>query len=117
MKTCSSFTGSADDTSYEVDISSYNVNGFCEDYTLRRHKFEAQANAGCQEARADWLRYVGPVEEFGGFNAIDGNFTALVLPLCRPGRLRLVAYILECKCVTNHILYHLSVYHVEHIII
>ncbi|KAK3399185.1 isoprenoid synthase domain-containing protein [Sordaria brevicollis] len=64
-------------------------------YTLRRHKAETLANAGCYEARQDWIQYIGPIKEFGNCNPVNGNFTALVLPLTKPERLRLVAYILE----------------------
>lgn len=82
-----------------VDFSSrYDTHGFCTSspgYTLRRHKAETLANAGCYEARQDWIQYIGPVEEFGNCNPINGNFTAVVLPLTKPERLRLVAYILE----------------------
>lgn len=45
----------------------------------------------------DWIRYIGPAPEFGGCNPVNGNFTALVLPLCKPERLQLVAYVLGCR--------------------
>jgi hypothetical protein len=86
-----------DERSYSIDISSYDTKGFCTNYPLRRHKFEAEANAGSQDARKDWAKYIAPTNKFGGCNPINGNFTAVVLPFCRPERLRLVAYILECK--------------------
>ncbi|KAL2139942.1 hypothetical protein VTI28DRAFT_4454 [Corynascus sepedonium] len=53
------------------------------------------ATAETLDISQDWARYIGPVGEFGNFNPIDGNFTALVLPLCKPERVKLVAYILE----------------------
>ncbi|KAF9768247.1 hypothetical protein IL306_014475 [Fusarium sp. DS 682] len=84
-------------TSELVDISRFDTHGLCTDYTLRRHKFEDLADLGCHKARSDWAKYVGPVSEFGGCNHINGNFSAVVLPLCRPDRLELVAYVLECK--------------------
>ena len=86
-----------DVTSYIVPISQYDTHGLCSDYTLRRHKYEAKANAGCLEARSDWIKYIGPIVQFGGCNPINGNFSAVVLPLCKPERLRLIAYVLECK--------------------
>lgn len=43
------------------------------------------------------MQYIGPATEFGGCNPLNGNFTALVLPLCKPERLQLVAYVLECR--------------------
>ena len=88
---------SDDITSYSVDLSQYDTHGLCENYSLRRHKFESEANAGCQEARRDWIDYIGPVEQFGNCNPTNGNFTAVVLPLCLPERLRMVSYILECE--------------------
>ncbi|KAM7196549.1 Isoprenoid synthase domain containing protein [Rhypophila sp. PSN 637] len=84
-----------DDTSVLVDISQYDTQGFCPGYQLRRHQYETLANAGCQEARQDWIRYIGPAAEFGNCNPINGNFTANVLPFCKPERLKLVAYVLE----------------------
>ncbi|KAL2166793.1 hypothetical protein VTG60DRAFT_2146 [Thermothelomyces hinnuleus] len=82
-------------TAETLDISQYATHGFCPDYPLLRHRYESLANAGCLEARKDWARYIGPAGEFGGCNPFDGNFTALVLPLCKPERLRLVAYVIE----------------------
>jgi ophiobolin F synthase len=87
----------SDSTSYKVNIKNYDTNGLCSNFTLRRHKFEAEANAGCHEARSDWARFVGPIEQFGGYNPLNGNFSAVVLPLSKPERLRLIAYVLECK--------------------
>ncbi|KAI5376644.1 hypothetical protein J4E82_004590 [Alternaria postmessia] len=86
---------SADETSYLVSLSHYDTSSLCSDYTLRRHKYEPEANAGCYEARQDWIIYVGPIEEFGGCNPINGNFSAVVLPLTKPERLRMIAYVLE----------------------
>jgi hypothetical protein len=88
---------SDDLTSYVVKFSPNDTHGLASNYTLRRHKFEAEANAGCHEARSDWIKYIGPIEEFGGCNPINGNFTAVVLPLSKPERLRLIAYVLECE--------------------
>jgi hypothetical protein len=79
-----------------LDLSKYDTHGFCPEYPLARHKYERAADDGCHEARLDWIQYIGPVTEFGGCNPRNGNFAALVLPLCKPERLRLTAYILEC---------------------
>jgi hypothetical protein len=112
MNTRNLTTASADNTSYPVDISEYSIDGFCQNYELRRHRFESEANAGCHEARSDWVQHIGPIQEFGGFNPDNGNFTALVLPLCRPDRLRLVAYVLECKTSrTSFSLLHVGISH------
>jgi len=89
-----------DETSYLVSLSRYETQNLCSGYTLRRHRFEFEANIGCHEARLDWIKYIGPIEEFGGCNPINGNFTALVLPLVKPERVRLLAYIIECKICT-----------------
>jgi len=88
-----------DKTSFCVDASCYDTQGFSENYTLRRHHHEIEADRGSQEARSDWIKYIGPVQEFGGCNPYRGNFTSLVLPLCLPERIRLVAYILECEWI------------------
>jgi hypothetical protein len=85
------------DVAETLDLSQYNTHGFCPGYPLRRHRYETLANVGCHEARTDWIHYIGPVAEFGGCNPMNGNFTALVLPLCKPERLQLVAYVLECR--------------------
>jgi hypothetical protein len=89
-------------TSYAVDISQHDTQGFADCFPARRHKYETQTNSGCHEAREDWSRYIGSVDEFGNVNPINGNFTALVLPLCKPERLRLIAYTLECKQLDTH---------------
>ena len=91
---------SADETSYLISLSHYETQGLCSGIPLRRHKFESEANAGCHEARLDWIKYIGPIEQFGGCNPINGNFTAVAFPLLKPERVRLVAYIFECKIRT-----------------
>jgi hypothetical protein len=95
-------TSADNQTAYSLDISHYDTHGFCKDYPLRKHKFEEQANDGSHQARLDWAQYIGASDQFGGCNPINGNFTALVLPLCRPERLGLVAYVLECECASIH---------------
>ncbi|KAF3925762.1 Dimethylallyltranstransferase [Dactylellina cionopaga] len=86
-----------DSTSTLLDIAAFNRQGFCEaeGYELRIHKFAGEAQAGTDELRSDWSSYVGPLKEWGNDNAIDGNFIALSIPMCRPERLRLVAYAFE----------------------
>ncbi|KAK4185022.1 isoprenoid synthase domain-containing protein [Podospora australis] len=82
--------------SSDIDAAeTLDLHGFCPKYPLARHKHEVLANAGCADARQDWIKHIGPASEFGGCNPVNGNFTALVLPLCKPERLRLVAYMLE----------------------
>lgn len=88
-------TQASDDlNSYLIPISQYDTHGLCSNYVLRRHKYEAEANAGCHEARSDWIKYIGPIQQFGGCNPFNGNFSAVVLPLSEPKRLRLIAYVL-----------------------
>ncbi|KAK4100847.1 terpenoid synthase [Parathielavia hyrcaniae] len=82
-------------TAETLDIAQYATHGFCPGFTLKRHRYETLANAGSHEARTDWAHYIGPSGEFGGCNPVNGNFTSLVVPLCRPDRLRLVAYVIE----------------------
>ena len=91
------FTSSTmdDAISILVDMSQYDLNGLCEGYELRRHKYENRANAGCGEAKRDWIRHIGPVSQFCGYNLINGNFTSVAFPLCKPERVHTVAYILE----------------------
>ena len=91
-------------TSELVDISRFDTQGLCAEYQLRGHKFEDLADAGCHQARSDWIKYVGPVNEFGGCNHINGNFSAVVLPLCKPDRLELVAYVLEYAFLHDSVL-------------
>lgn len=91
-----------DARSYAIKLSQYDTHGFCQDYPHRRHHYESLANAGCYEARRDWIQYIGPVSAFGNCNPINGNFTSVVLPLCKPERLKLVAYVLECKCRSRY---------------
>jgi len=93
---------SDDASSYLLDLANYDTQGLCYKYTLRKHKYESEANAGCYEARSDWIRYIRPVEQFGSCNPVNGNFSSLVLPLCKPERLRLVACVLECKQSTHY---------------
>ncbi|KEY72391.1 hypothetical protein S7711_01060 [Stachybotrys chartarum IBT 7711] len=78
-----------------TNVARLGLLGFCQGYTSRVHKYEGLANAGSHEARNDWQTHIAPVKEFGGCNPLNGNFTALVLPLCRPDRLQTVAYCLE----------------------
>lgn len=93
-----------DHTSEVIGLSQHDTHGFCPEYTLRRHKYESLANAGSLEARRDWAEYVAPCDKFGGCNPYNGNFTAVVMPGCRPDRIRLVAYVLECKIGSSDLL-------------
>jgi hypothetical protein len=86
-----------DYTSYHVDLSQFDTHGFCKGYQLRRHRYEYMANIGCHQARSDWGDLISPTSKFGGCNPVNGNFNAVVLPLCKPERLELVSYILECR--------------------
>ncbi|EDU48658.1 geranylgeranyl pyrophosphate synthetase [Pyrenophora tritici-repentis Pt-1C-BFP] len=84
-----------DATSYIIPLSTYDTHGLCTNYPLRRHKWEAEANAGSQQARSDWIKYIGPIEEFGTCNPINGNYPAVALPFTKPERLSLIAYLME----------------------
>jgi len=95
-----------DDMVFEqLDIDGLDTQGFCAGYQLRRHKHEDAAITGYHEARSDWHRHIGPIEQFGGANPIHGDFTSLALPLCiEPRRLRHIAYILEYAFLYDNVL-------------
>lgn len=85
-------------TSFKVPRNeSSDIGGFCDQYSLRRHKHEEKADQGCLSLREDWERYIGPIERWGSCNPFEGNFGSMVLPMCKPDRLALVCYIFECK--------------------
>ncbi|RAH67449.1 bifunctional terpene synthase/polyprenyl synthetase family protein [Aspergillus aculeatinus CBS 121060] len=71
------------------------LHGFCRGYPLRRHKAEPKANEGSLQLRADWEKYIGPIERWGSCNPWEGHFGAVVLPCCRPERMAIVNYIFE----------------------
>ncbi|KAI9376024.1 isoprenoid synthase domain-containing protein [Aspergillus egyptiacus] len=85
-----------DTTSSRVRRPTPDINGFCHGYELRRHRHEDQANEGSLRCRADWERFIGPIERWGSWNPWDGHFGAVVLPFCRPERLAVICYIFEC---------------------
>ncbi|KAM0358657.1 hypothetical protein ACHAP4_004633 [Fusarium culmorum] len=87
-----------------VDTSHFDTHGLGANHKLRRHKFEHLADAGCHKARSDWVNHIGPLTEFGGCNHINGNFSAVGLPLCRPDRLELIAYVLEFAFLHDSVL-------------
>ncbi|EUC50502.1 hypothetical protein COCMIDRAFT_82073 [Bipolaris oryzae ATCC 44560] len=84
-----------DVTSYTIPISNYDTHGLCRNFPVRRHKWEAETNAGCHEARSDWIKYIGPTVDFGNANPINGNLVAIALPLAKPERLSLITYVFE----------------------
>lgn len=86
-----------DDTSDRVPRASRDLQGFCRDYPLRRHKFEDWANTGSQQCRNDWEQYIGPIERWGCCNPWEGHFSAVVLPFCRPDRIAIISYCFECE--------------------
>ncbi|OJJ72250.1 hypothetical protein ASPBRDRAFT_675371 [Aspergillus brasiliensis CBS 101740] len=86
---------SPDDTSDPVPRSSSDIQGFCHNYPLRRHKYEDQANKGSQQCRDDWEQYIGPIERWGCGNPWEGHFAAVVLPFCRPDRIAIISYCFE----------------------
>ncbi|KAE8152335.1 isoprenoid synthase domain-containing protein [Aspergillus avenaceus] len=83
------------DTSYLVDRSSADIEGFCQDYALRRHKYEEKANLGSLQCRLDWAKYIGPIERWGSCNPYEGHFGSVVIPICKPERLAIISYIFE----------------------
>ncbi|KAL4771843.1 isoprenoid synthase domain-containing protein [Aspergillus nidulans var. acristatus] len=86
----------ADATSYAVPQSAPDMAGFCHGYELRRHRYEHKANEGSLRCRADWETFIGPIERWGSCNPWEGHFGAVVLPFCRPERLAVLCYIIEC---------------------
>ncbi|GFF26184.1 fusicoccadiene synthase [Aspergillus lentulus] len=86
---------SSDQTSYLVQRSSPDIEGFCKEYPLRRHRFEDESNKGALQCRGDWVEFIGPIERWGCCNPWEGNFAAVVLPFCKPERLAIISYILE----------------------
>ncbi|KAL2851125.1 isoprenoid synthase domain-containing protein [Aspergillus pseudoustus] len=85
----------ADETSSQVSRSAPDIAGFCTGYELRRHRTENRANEGSRACRADWEKYIGPIERWGSCNPWEGHFGAVVLPFCRPERLAVICYIFE----------------------
>ncbi|RAL16768.1 bifunctional terpene synthase/polyprenyl synthetase family protein [Aspergillus homomorphus CBS 101889] len=71
------------------------LHGFCHGYPLRRHTLEHKANEGSLQLRADWEKYIGPIERWGSCNPWEGHFGAVVLPCCKPERMAIVNYIFE----------------------
>ncbi|KAH6640242.1 isoprenoid synthase domain-containing protein [Chaetomium tenue] len=92
-------------TAEPLSLAHYNTHGFCQPpsptqsptFPLARHRHETLANAGCHAARHDWARLIGPgpPAEFGACNPVNGNFVALLFPLCRVERLGVVGYVVE----------------------
>jgi hypothetical protein len=97
MQTTPTQTAQDDETSSLLDISTFDTHSLCSNYLPRRHKFASEADTGCEELRKDWREYVGPLKTEGSCNSLDGNFWALVLPLCKKERMRLIGYLGECK--------------------
>ncbi|KAJ9364273.1 geranylgeranyl pyrophosphate synthase [Paecilomyces variotii] len=84
-----------DERSYTVPRESSDIEGFCDGYALRRHKFEDKAIEGSLQCREDWLKYIGPIERWGCNSPWEGHFGTVVLPLCKPERLGVISYIFE----------------------
>ena len=96
---------SEDETiSRPLDLAQYETQGFCDGYPARRHNYEKEADIGLREARADWVRYIGPVDIAGGCNPFSGHFASLVLPTCKPERLRLISYVFEYAFLHDNVL-------------
>ncbi|RGP72470.1 terpenoid synthase [Fusarium sporotrichioides] len=85
------------ETSELVKISRFDTQGLGVNHQSRRHKSDHLADAGSHKARSDWLKDIGSLREFGGYNHISRNFSALVLPLYRPDRLELLAHVPESQ--------------------
>jgi hypothetical protein len=88
-----------EDNSEALDMSKYDPLGLFPNYELRRSKFEWLANLGSNELRSDWLHYVGPLaaDRFGVCNPLSGHAMALILPFCKPDRIKIISYLVESK--------------------
>ena len=96
---------SEDETiSRPLHLAQYETQGFCEGYPARRHNHEKEADIGLREARADWVRYIGPVDIAGGCNPFSGHFASLTLPTCKPERLRIISYVFEYAFLHDNVL-------------
>ena len=96
---------SEDETiSRPLDLAQYETQGFCNGYPARRHNHEKEADNGLREARADWVRYIGPVDTAGGCNPFSGHFASLTLPTCKPERLRIISYVFEYAFLHDNVL-------------
>jgi hypothetical protein len=62
----------------------------------------AQVRNRDYEARSDWIKYFGPVGQFDCCNPVNGKFSAVVLPMCKPDHLRLVAYVLKYRYLLHY---------------
>lgn len=80
-----------------LDTSELNKHGLGGNTELRKHNDQRVDIEACQEARQDWLRYIGPTETFASANPYHGNFFSLVLPYTQPERVAISAYFMECK--------------------
>ena len=95
---------SQDETIFRaLDLNQYDTQGFCRGFPARRHNHEVEADNGSREARADWVRYIGPVETAGGCNPFSGHFAALALPTCKPERLRIISYLFEYVFIHDNV--------------
>ncbi|KAJ5116916.1 Variediene synthase [Penicillium angulare] len=95
---------SADALSHELSRKDPRIHGFCEEYPPRRHNYKNKADEGCLNLRADWEKYIGPIERWGSCNPFEGNFSYVVLPLCLPERLSLLSYIFEYAFLYDNVL-------------
>lgn len=73
---------------------------FCAGFVLRKRFDDDVAVAGCEAAKADWVRMVGMKSTRAGCeNAVIGSFATLCLPMIATERMWITGYIFECKFI------------------
>ncbi|KAF5376343.1 hypothetical protein D9757_008668 [Collybiopsis confluens] len=78
-----------------VDPSTYETDGLCNGYDLRKHKYGFLEDRGAIRAYRDWTRLVGPITKYRGDLGPVHNFLEACVPECLPDRLEIISYATE----------------------
>lgn len=87
-----------------VDPSTYDttMDGLCTNMPLHVHRNASLADRGALRAQRDWQRFFGPLPlGYSGVMGPEHNFVSTCMPEILPGRLELVAYIMEVMCMMD----------------
>ncbi len=75
-----------------IDPSTYETESICNNIPLRKHKESFKEHSGALRAQKDWIKLVGPLNDYKGGLGSEYSFIQVTVPECLPDRLEILAY-------------------------
>ena len=75
-----------------IESSTYETEGLCDGFSLRKHKEYFKEISEALRAQGDWAKRVSPLNHYKGSLGPKYSFLQVTIPECLPDRLEILAY-------------------------